>query len=295
VVAYAPERETSGARRQVVIAAGMALMAATTLYLSDDAQQRIAQTLQAGVLKPFIWTQETLAQARFRADQIGFLQSEVDSLTAVLSTQGALLDENRGLRDLLGLAERASPLYVRATVTRPGTPGSESMFLVDVGREDGVEVYAPVVSAHGLAGVIRDVRARDAVGMDWTHPDFRAAAMLEDGSAYGMVENVRGQFREDDRLVLNGTAYHESLANGTRVLTSGLGAIPRGIPIGRIDGTAEKQGTWLKSYWLRPSVEPGSVTHVLVAGTGASLDVTDLWPGDTMATDGGGAAGAPAR
>jgi cell shape-determining protein MreC len=273
----------------------MALMAATTLYLSDDAQQRIAQTLQASVLKPFIWTQETLAQARFRADQIGFLQSEVDSLTAVLSTQGALLDENRGLRDLLGLAERASPLYVRATVTRPGTPGSESMFLVDVGREDGVEVYAPVVSAHGLAGVIRDVRARDAVGMDWTHPDFRAAAMLEDGSAYGMVENVRGQFREDDRLVLNGTAYHESLANGTRVLTSGLGAIPRGIPIGRIDGTAEKQGTWLKSYWLRPSVEPGSVTHVLVAGTGASLDVTDLWPGDTMATDGGGAAGAPAR
>lgn len=285
-MAYAPERQTSGTRHQIAIAAGVALLAVVTLFLSEDAQQRIAQTFQASLLGPFIWTQETLAQARIRADQIDFLQGEVDSLTAVVSTQAALADENRALRALLGLAERASPSYLRATVIRPGTPGSESMFLVDVGRQDGVELYAPVVSAHGLVGVIREVRARDAVGMDWTHPDFRASAMLEDGSAYGMVENARGEFREDDRLVLNGTAYHENLTNGARVLTSGLGGtFPRGIPIGRIDGTAEVQGTWRKSYWLRPSVEPGSVTHVLVARGGAPRDVTEMWSVDSLAAD----------
>jgi cell shape-determining protein MreC len=134
------------------------------------------------------------------------------------------------------------------------------------------------VSAHGLVGVIREVQARSAVGIDWTHPDFRANGMLEDGSAYGMVENVRGEFREDDRLVLNGTAYHEQIRSGARVLTSGLGVIPRGIPIGRIDGTADVEGTWRKSYWMRPSVEPGSVTHVLVAVSGAPRDVTEMWP-----------------
>jgi rod shape-determining protein MreC len=223
--------------------------------------------------------QETLAQARIRATQIGDLQAEVDSLTAVVVTHGALADENESLRRLLGLAERASPEYLRATLVRPG---GESVFLVDKGREDGVEPYAPVVSARGLVGVIREVRARSAVGMDWTHPDFRAGAMLEDGSAYGMVENRRGESREADRLVLTGTPYYENLVDGLRVLTSGLGALPRGIPIGTIDGTAEEQGTWLKSYWLRPSVQPASVTHVLVAGSGASGDVSDMWSSDEL-------------
>jgi rod shape-determining protein MreC len=294
VAAYVPERETSGTGQQVVFAAVVAVVAIATLYLGENTQQRITQSLQASVLRPFIWTQETLAQTRVGADQIDFLQSEVDSLTAVVSTQAALVDENRTLRELLGLSERAGPSYVRATVIRPGTPGSESMFIVDVGRADGVEMYAPVVSAHGLVGRIIDVRARSATGMDWTHPDFRAGAMLQDGSAYGMVENVRGQFREDDRLVLNGTAYHESLEMGGQVLTSGLGGtFPRGIPIGRLDGTAEVEGTWRKSYWLRPSVEPGSVTHVLIATVGASADVTEMWFGDTIETVDDGTVRAP--
>jgi len=283
MVAYAPEREKTGTGHQVVIAAAIGILAIATLYLGGDAQQRVAQLFQGTLLRPFIWTQETLQQARMRADQIDVLQDEVDSLTAVLSTQSAVSAENRELRELLGLAERATPSYLRATLIRPGTPGSESMFILDVGSDDGVEMYAPVVTARGLVGRVREVRARSSVGIDWTHPDFRAGAMLEDGSAYGMAENVRGEFREEDRLQLNGTAYHESLPNGARVLTSGLGGTyPRGIPIGRIDGTAEVEGTWRKSYWLRPSVDPGAVTHVLVATREAAPDVASMWPSDSL-------------
>lgn len=295
MVAFAPESDRNATRHQLPLAIGFALLAATTLYLGAGAQQRVAQALQTSVLRPFIWTQQTLAQARIRADQIEILQSEVDSLTAVAVTQAVLVDENRSLRELLGLAERAPPSYLRATVIRPGTPGSESMFLVDVGRRDGVAPYAPVVSAQGLVGRIREVRERDATAMDWTHPDFRASAMIEDGSAYGMIENVRRQFREQDRLLLNGTAYHENLPRGARVLTSGLGVLPRGIPIGFVDETAEVQGGWLKSYWIRPSVEPGAVTHVIVARTGGPDDVTDLWLPDSVAVGEGDTLRTPGR
>lgn len=286
MAAYAPEPERTGTRHQVPLALGVALLAVVSLYVGPDAEQRIAGAFQASVLRPFIWTQETLAQSRVRADRIDFLQTQLDSLTAVVSNQGALADENRELRDLLGLGDRASDAYLPATVIRPGTPGSESMFIVDIGRRDGVELYAPVVSARGLVGVIREVRERNAVGMDWTHPDFRASAMLEDGSAYGMVENARREFREEDRLVLNGTAYHESLQRGARVLTSGLGGVfPRGIPVGYIDETAEVQGTWRKSYWLRPSVQPAGVTHVLVSVMDSPQDAAGVWPGDSLSPD----------
>ncbi len=294
MVAYAPEPEPTGSRRQVPLAVGLALLAVVTLYLGPEAEQQIAGAVQSSVLRPFIWTQETLAQARMRAGQIDALQTQLDSLTAVLSTQSALSSENRALRDLLGLAERARPDYLPATVIRPGTPGSERMFIVDVGAADGVQVYSPVVSAEGLVGVIREVRERTAVGMDWSHPDFRASAMLEDGSAYGMVENARGVTGEDDLLVLNGTAFYENLPLGALVLTSGVGVIPRGIPIGYVDETADVQGTWRKSYWLRPSVQPASVTHVLVAVSGAPEDVAEMWATDPLASDSlGGRTGLP--
>jgi rod shape-determining protein MreC len=258
------------------------LLALVVPYFSDDVQARIAVTLQGTALAPFIAMQERITEGRARAEQIDFLQTELDSLVAVASTQAALIDENRELRELLGLADRAGPRFRPATVLRPGTPGSESMFLVDVGARDGVEEGAPVVSARGLVGRIVEVREGNAVGIDWTHPDFRASAMLAEGGMFGLVENVRGEFREEDRLMLNGTAYHERAPEGSLVVTSGLaGLMPRGIPVGRIQATAEVQGSWRKSYWLRPLVDPAAVTHVLVeTSSEEGEDLSRLWAAD---------------
>ena len=283
---YGPERETQGGRRQVTFAVGVMMLALATPYLSEGLQQEIAFTLQASALQPFIATQQRLTETRANADRIDYLQSELDSLSAVVSTQSALADENRTLRELLGLTERAGPAFLPTTVLRPGTPGSEGMFLVEVGFDEGVREGAAVVSARGLVGVIREVRGRSSVGMDWNNPDFRASAMLVDGTTFGIVENVRGTFREQDRLMLNGTAYHEDVREGTLVVTSGLsGVLPRGIPIGRVESTAEVQGGWRKSYWLRPAVEPGSVTHVLVETVDGPPDLTVLWAADSLSAD----------
>jgi cell shape-determining protein MreC len=80
-------------------------------------------------------------------------------------------------------------------------------------------------------------------------------------------------------------AYHESVPTGSLVLTSGLGGVfPRGIPIGRIEGVAETQAGWRKSYWLKPMVQPASVTHVLVAVGKEPLDVSRAWPLDSIRT-----------
>lgn len=278
---YGPERETP--RRHVGLAVGVMVLALAAPYLSDDFQARIAVSLQSTALAPFITLQERITEGRVRAEEIHYLQSELDSLVAVASTLAALVEENRELRELLGLAERAGPRFRPATVLRPGTPGSESMFIVDVGARDGVEEGDPIVSAHGLVGRIVEVRESNAVGIDWTHPDFRASAMLAEGGMFGLVENVRGRFREEDRLMLNGTAYHERAAEGSLVVTSGLGGVmPRGIPVGRVDSTAEVEGTWRKSYWLRPLADPAAITHVLVAISGdEGEDLSDLWAADS--------------
>jgi len=289
VSSYGAESGSNGRGRDLIFAAVVLVLALSTSFLAEPSQQRISAALQVTVLRPFIATQERLEEARIGAAQADSLITLVDSLSSQLSTQSALVDENRTLRSLLLIAERAGPKYLPATVLRPGTPGSESMFLVDVGAGDSIAQGSPVVSPFGLVGVIREVRSGNAVGMDWTHPDFRASAMVADGSVYGLVENRPGDFREADRLLLNGIPFNEEVVPGSLVLTSGLGGVfPRGIPIGTIDALADEEGTWRKSYWLSPLVQPGAATHVLVLQEGVGDDVTAVWAADSL--DGGGTA-----
>ena len=281
--AYGPEPDTTAGRWLRMLAVTFVILALSLSYLPATAQQRIAWTIRATVLRPFLATQDRLASARMNARDVQELMAQVDSMTAVLSAQAALSDENRALRQLLDLSERAGPTFLPANVLRAGTAGSESMFLVAVGSVQGVYEGAPVVTRNGLVGVILDVQNEISLGMEWTHPDFAASAMLEDGTMFGFVENRRGAFREVDRLVLDGTAYNEEALPGTRVLTSGLsGVYPRGIPVGVIAEVEETQGEWRKSYWLRPMVELGQITHVLIATRGAGDDISALWSADSV-------------
>lgn len=280
---YAPDPELAGGRRQGALAVVFVLIALVALYLPEAGQQQVAGALRATALRPFILIQGRLVTSRLRAQEVEAVQSQMDSVAALLATQGGLAGENRTLRNLLDLKNRMGPGFRPASVLRPGTPGSESMFVLDLGGADGVREGAPVVDRHGLVGVVREVRARTSVGIDWTHPDFRASAMLADGTAFGVVENRRGAFREVDQLVLNGAAFYEVVPEGMPVLTSGLGGVfPRGIPIGSVAGVADAEGRWRKSYWLRPMVHPASVTHVLVAVGEGIQDLSFVWPPDSV-------------
>ena len=280
---YAPDPDIAGGRRQGALAVVFVLLALVALYLPEAGQQQVAGALRGSALRPFILMQGRLVTSRLRAQEVQAVQSQMDSVAALLATQGGLADENRTLRNLLDLKNRMGPGFRPASVLRPGTPGSESIFVLDLGGANGVREGAPVVDRHGLVGVVREVRARTSVGIDWTHPDFRASAMLADGTAFGLVENRRGAFREEDQLVLNGTAFYEAVPEGMPVLTSGLGGVfPRGIPIGSVAGVADAEGRWRKSYWLRPMVHPASVTHVLVAVGEGIQDLSFVWPPDSV-------------
>ena len=269
-------------RHQLILACAFFGLALVMIYMPPGPQRVVAMTLRSTLLLPFISTQEALARARVHASETSRLQASLDSLSEVLAGQTTLVEENLRLRALLDLADRLSPSFRPTSVVRSGTAGSESMFLLDLGYEDGIRPGAPVVVGAGLVGVVREVQSRSAIGMDWSHPDFRASAMTVDGDTYGIVSPQRGVFRERDRLTMDGTPFYSRLAEGTLVVTSGLGGIfPRGLPIGTIEDLEEADAGWRKSYWVRPSVDPGSVIHALVAvgeGPRTPLDSLGSFP-----------------
>ena len=285
---YTDSPEEGRERRSLTAAVVFLILSVVTLYLPRPVQDQLAAGLRATVLRPFSMTQEALAQSRLRAVEASLLQARLDSLAAVLAAQAPIVDESERLHELLGLRDRAPETFLPASIIRPGTAGSESMFLLDVGSDDGVRPGDPLIMRAGrigLVGVVQQVRRGNAIGLDWSHPDFRASAMTADGNVSGLVEPVRGIFREEDRLLLNGTPYYENLEPGTLIVTSGLGGVfPRGIPIGEVLELAEQEGRYRKAYWLRPVAPTGSVTHVLVVvGDGVPEGIME-----TFREEGGG-------
>ncbi len=283
-------------RRQRYVTAGLIIAALILSYLPSGGQETIASALRSSVLRPFLGLQGVVAATRLRTLDVRVLQARLDSATASLVARSTLAEENDRLRALLDLGDRLEVPWIAGEVLRPGTQGSEGIFLLNLGTEDGVPPMAPVLTPEGLAGVVREVRDGSSIGMDWTNPDFRASAMSEDGAVYGFVETRRGLFREEDRLLLASTPYAVQLEAGTGIQTSGIGGVyPRGIPIGRVVEVAESQGGWNTSYWVEPYVVPGDMSQVVVMIGGLdSIPSGDGAPGGPAgATPGANGAGEP--
>lgn len=268
----------------MAIAAFLVVVALFLTFLPSEQQAPIRQAIRGTVLQPFILGQAELTARTGRGVDVPALRAERDSLSAVVAAQASLAEENRRLRQLMGLRNRAPDGFIPAELVRIGTRGGGSTFLLNVGREDGVTAASPVIAAGGLLGVVWEVGGRSSQAVDWTHPEFRASAMTADGQTYGIVEPRRGRYREEDQLALVGTPFHVDVRPGTRVLTSGRGGVyPRGILLGTVVGIEDADTGWRKSYVIRPAVRPEAVTYVLVGirGAGGMDDLAPLWTGST--------------
>lgn len=254
-------------RRDLHVVLGLVLLSLITINLPAESQHAIGDGLRESVLRPFIEVQLIVVRTRARARDYLTVRAQLDSALTFVASGTTLAEENRQLRGLLGLNERSPSRLVATSVIRSGTSGSSSVFRLSASAADGVMPFDAVVTELGLLGQVQEVGPESSIGYDWSHPDFRVSAMIvtAEGQAHGLVEAERGQFREQDRLVLRGTAYLSNLERGAEVLTSGRGgAFPRGIRIGWVGEVAGTSAGWDISYYIEPAVYPGAATYASV-------------------------------
>jgi rod shape-determining protein MreC len=279
---------TKKARRKDLGLSFLVLVLALFILIAPDAYQRpVRDGFRTTILRPFIGAQTRLAVRRSRTEDLSVVRAERDSLAALVAAEATVSEENRQLRGIIGLRERLGDKFVPAEVVRLGSGGAESTFIVNVGTAEGVHAGSPVMTPAGLLGVVWEVDTHTATAIDWSHSQFRASAMIADGSSYGVIEPRRGRYREDDLIALTGAPYQKSINPGKRVVTSGRGCVfPRGIMVGTISGIDEADTGWLKNYLVRPAVRPEEARHVLVGTTdNCSTDLSDVFnvtaPADT--------------
>lgn len=275
-------------RMDVHIVLGLVLLSLITVNLPSEVQRSVGAVMRQSVLRPFVEIQLIVTRARAQARDYRTVRTQMDSALILIASQRTLAEENRQLREILDLQGRSTNRLVPVSVTRSGTYGSASVFRLDKGSAAGIRRFDAVITDLGLLGQVQVVNPNSSLAFDWSHSDFRVSAMTADGRAHGLVEAVRGGFREQDRLVLSGTANLSDLESGVELLTSGRGgAYPRGIRIGRITEVAGASAGWDISYHIAPAVDPGAATYAAVVielaedsvrvpgGRADSLSVTD--------------------
>ena len=244
-----------------VACVGLALVARA---LPEPVQESVAAGVRRTLLVPFLLVEQETERLRGAYGQSDAFLAERDSAALRAIRADGLAEENRRLRELLDLRDRLPDGGVSAVILRQATPTRGLTVVLSKGSRAGIEPLSPVVTPHGLLGVVRSVDPATSVAVLWTHPDFRVSAMTPDGSVFGLVR-PRGGDPDTMTMLLAGVPYRDTIPTGTPLLTSGFGGVyPRGIPIGWVIGVLEEQEGLARSYVVQAAVHPSSTGHVIV-------------------------------
>ena len=281
-MAFAADRST---HRDTISFGVCAVLSGAALFFPGIGES-ITSVIRRTVLVPAIWLQEAAEQGRTSRSRFLAVVAERDSAALSARSFNAVISENAQLRNLLGLGQRLRASYIPAEVLHQTLPTDGRTILLSAGSREGVRLFAPVLSAEGLVGVVRTVEPEWSIAMTWTHPEFRASAFTEDGSVFGIVAPATSASGPETLLELRGVPYRDSIPPGTPVVASGLGGVfPRGVPLGTVMGVLRQEEGWERTYLLKPAAHPMTISHVIVLTVGGDSTVGRAFVRDSATRD----------
>ncbi|MFQ5530395.1 MAG: rod shape-determining protein MreC [Gemmatimonadota bacterium] len=261
-----------GQPRDLVVAIAFAVCAFILAGLGPGPTLTVTRVLRSTVLRPFLATHDVFRARTGLVSRVEELGRERDSLAVRAQTSGDLELENRRLRAMLELPPRGFGTYFVAELL-PGRPhgGESSRFILRTRSVEDFTTPLAIATPAGLLGVVRSTDGSTGTGDYWTHPDFRAAVVIVDGTATGIVRPFVTSDGEQ-MMLMEGVPFQTAVPVGAAVVTSGVGGVyPRGLPVGRVLAEHEEQLGWTHSFLVEPRVRPGQESVVLgwLPGTAA--------------------------
>lgn len=265
-------------RRLVAAVLLLLSLAMLTLYFREaengvvhrvqDGALRVVAPLQEGsarVIEPFRDGWNWVADLFDAKSENERLQAEVEGLRAAVAEELAVQAENEELRGLLDMQRmRIFPKgvdFVPARVIARSTTAWYSTVTIDVGRDDGVQVYDAVVNGQGLVGRVESVKATASQVQLLTDQQSYVDAMVVPGRAEGLLAgSVTGS------VSLQYVDKSEEVKAGQYIVTSGRqGSIfVRGIPVGQVESVGAQEVELYQNITVRPAVDFRKLDLVMV-------------------------------
>lgn len=206
------------------------------------------------------------------------LKQEIAELNKQLAEYDETKRKLEELQNFVGIKEEYQDLVLSAPCEVIGyvTNDPFGAFLIGQGREDGVELYDPVVTDLGLVGVITEVGEHTATVTTILSPDVSVAVYCSTTKDHGVVTG-------DVSLSLEGMCRLQYLEKDSQIredkviLTSGEnGLFPKGYVVGYVrDVQVDETGLTMGAS-VQPAAELSDLSMVIVIkdfdGKGRMLD-----------------------
>lgn len=170
-------------------------------------------------------------QIRKMSSELKQMRSQITRLQMKQWRVQQLIEENRRLRELLGLVKDLSRPYIAAEIIAFGGSNWFHTLIIDKGSRDGIRKGAPVVCHKGVVGRIWEAGNYHSIVLLIT--DRHSAVGVElagHRGVYGIVKGVGKRWCELIHL-----SRRIVPRKGEVLITSGLGGVfPKGIPVGEI-------------------------------------------------------------
>jgi rod shape-determining protein MreC len=248
-----PSRARAALVRRLVLAA-LVLVALTMLTISfrspTSGVLHDVQGYGASALRPFQIAATRVARP-FRdaynyvdgltsaKSQNKKLRAEVRAYRAEALRNAAAVRQNAQLEALLKFEQ--GPRYpqdyraVNASVVSYPSGSFEQQIVIDAGRNSGIRLNTPVVSADGLVGKVTQLGPSTAVVTLLTDPDSAVPARDLKTRVSGLIRHGQG-----NTLILDRVAKEQVVNKGDWIVTRGTvdrrypDEYPYGVPIGRV-------------------------------------------------------------
>lgn len=216
----------------------------------------VSEAIFAGAQKSLWWT--------IRLRDLGQDNKRLRAENARLALENSILKEaeleNKRLRKLLGFKKRSGFKLTPAKVIGVDADRIVNSILIDMGRNTGIEVNMPVVTAEGLVGKIIDVFPKTALVQLLLDRNCRVSAIVQRSRTLGIVEWERGNVCK-----LKNVPVRSDVQVGDVVVSSGMGGVfPKGIEIGQVSELDQEKGRLFKKIKVIPSVDFAHLEEVFV-------------------------------
>ena len=168
--------------------------------------------------------------------------------------------ENQRLRILLDFKERSEYSLMLAEVVGHGGLRHPSALVIAAGTNKGVRKDAPALTADGIVGKVSSIGRRTSIVKPLLDPSLRVAAIDQRSRTVGIVGTKNGR-----ELIMKQVPTGEDIAEGDRIVTSGLGGVfPKGLIIGHVISVFNPPEGMFKKIVIQPAAEFGKLEEIFV-------------------------------
>ncbi|MCD6417509.1 rod shape-determining protein MreC [bacterium] len=240
--------------------AGMLLFALVLFLLPASIKNGLSSLVRNGLYSPFVWADAQIKLMRDNFSRYIITKQELAKAKAELEELREIRAENERLRNLLNFKNRSEYSLLLAEVIGSGEYRYPSSLIINAGKNQGVHPEMPVLTAEGVIGKVRNVAATTSVVQILGDPGFHISARDRVTGIVGIVESEDGK-----TLLFNQVPIGESVAEGDRIVTSGLGKVfPKGLLIGYVVSVIDPPEGMFKKIVVQPAANLKKLEEVFI-------------------------------